>query len=136
MYFPKKITSKTKRYKYIKENADKFDNIIKDKIKRKHILKYRIETFHNIMNLLQNNDTKLYNLKYDRTGSLFDGDYGLYNVFDNLHCLLGIKRDDYSEYYIPKSWMASNRKSKLTSDKPANNIKVKNILNENYDSDK
>ena len=69
-------------------------------------------SFINIINLFASNDTKLYNLKSKVVGSMYEGDYGLVNKFDEIQCLLGLINDN-EENYVPQSWMASNRTNKL-----------------------
>lgn len=98
-------------------------------------MKVRIETFKYIRTLLENNNTSLYNLKYDKSGSLYDGDYALVNILDDIHCLLGIKEDNESKFFVPQSWMPSNRPSRLITNKPAHNIKIRIIKKEDYNDE-
>ena len=121
MFFPKNMHSKDKRYKHIKKNVEKYENIIKNQIKEKDSLELRMETFHYITSLLSGeNERFLYNLKGKVPGSMYNGDYGLLIVLENLFCLLGIKKDESSSdmSYVPQSWMASNRINKLVFGKP------------------
>lgn len=116
-FFPTHIKSKDKRYKYIKKNIQKFNNILENQLKEKDLLKLRINTFHNILDLLKGFNTSLYNLKPQISGSLYDGDYGLMKTYeDDICCLLGLKIEDKNSKYIncvPQSWMASNRINRL-----------------------
>lgn len=116
-YFPTNMKSKDKRYKYIKKNPQKFNNILKNQLQEKDLLKLRIATFSNVANMLRSQDISLYNLKPKLKDSLYDGDYGLMKTYENdLCCLLGLKIDDENEKVIkciPNSWMASRRINKL-----------------------
>lgn len=122
MFFPKQMHSKAKRYKHIKKNVTKYENIINNQIKDKYLLELRIKTFHNILNMLNEvNNTTLYNLKEKVQGSAYNGDYGLLNIIENIYCLLGLKLDSTindSAVCVPQSWMASNRANKLIYGKP------------------
>lgn len=122
MFFPEYLKTQDKKYKYLKKNVTRFDNIIKNQIKDKNLLELRIKTFTRIIDLLNiNNNTILYNLKEKVPGSLYNGDYGLMKVFeDNISCLLGLKRElenDNIIYCAPQSWMASNRINRLVENK-------------------
>ena len=109
MFFPRNMKSKDKRYKHMKKNTEKYENIIKNQIKGKHTLELRINTFPNIKNLFD--DVSLYNLKQAKITPLYKGDYGLLKLFDNIYCLLGIKMIDYKELYLytPQTWIADKR---------------------------
>ena len=66
--------------------------IINNQIKGKYLLELRIKTFHNILNMLNEvNNTILYNLKEKVPGSVYNGDYVLLNIIENIYCLLGLK---------------------------------------------
>lgn len=122
MFFPEYLKTQDKKYKYLKKNVTRFDNILKNQIKDKNLLELRIKTFTRIIDLLNsNNNTILYNLKEKVPGSLYNGDYGLMKVFeDNISCLLGLKRElenDNIIYCAPQSWMASNRINRLVENK-------------------
>lgn len=116
-YFPTHIKSKDKRYKYIKKNLTKFNNILENQTKEKDLLKLRITTFINIIDLLKGQNTSLYNLKPQLPNSLYDGDYGLMKMYENdICCLLGLKIENIIDNKFnctPNSWMASNRINKL-----------------------
>ena len=116
-YFPTYIKSKDKRYKYIKKNPDKFNHILENQTKEKDLLKLRISTFSNILDLLKGFNTSLYSLKYKSINSLYDGDYGLMKMYEeDICCLLGLKKEDKEDkkiYCFPNSWMASNRINRL-----------------------
>jgi len=135
-YFPTYMKSKEKRYKYIKSNTNKFNNIINNQMKEKNSLYLRIETFPNIVDLLTGNSTSLYNLKVKSDVSKFDGDYGLVKIYEkDLCCLLGLKEDfinDNKIFCAPISWMASYRGNILIKNKRPLYIKsiVKMSLNE------
>ena len=120
IYFPKYMNSKAKRYKHMKKNIEKYDNIIKNQIKDKDSLELRIKSFINIKNLLDGVNTYLYNLSVKTFESMYDGDYGLLKIFENLYCLLGLKLDESNEKYsyVPQSWMASRRINRLVENKP------------------
>ena len=118
MFFPEYIKTQDKKYKYLKKNVNKFDNILKNQIKEKDLLELRITTFIRIKDLLNNNDnTILYSLKEKVSGSLYNGDYGLMKTFeDEISCLLGLKEESNINNVIncaPQSWMASNRINRL-----------------------
>lgn len=116
-YFPTTIKSKDKRYKYIKKNKTKFNNILQNQLKEKDLLTLRVTTFSNILDLLNGHNTLLYNLKPQTTSSLYDGDYGLVKMYEkDICCLLGLTIEDRDDNIIscsPNSWMASNRINKL-----------------------
>ena len=117
MFFPKHIISKDKKYKYIKKNIEKFDNILKNQIQEKDSLEFRIKTFRNIIDLLKNNDkTSLYSLKQHVEGSMYNGDYGLFKTYEEMYCLFGLKEEKEIQQFVccvPQSWMAGNRTSRL-----------------------
>lgn len=118
MFLPQYIKTQDKKYKYIKKHIKKFDNILKNQIKEKDLLKLRVTTFVRIKDLLTNeNNTILYNLKEKVEGSLYNGDYGLMKTFeDDISCLLGLKEETNINNIIncaPQSWMASNRINRL-----------------------
>lgn len=117
LFLPKKIKSKAKQYKYLKSHVDKFENILQNEIKEKDTLQLRIKTFPHILKLLsENNNTILYSLKERVPGSLYDGDFGLFKIFEEIYCLLGLKIEDNENGIIhcaPQSWMASNRPNRL-----------------------
>lgn len=116
-YFPTHIKSKDKRYKYIKNNREKFENVLENQLKEKDLLKLRITTFSKILDLLKGLNTLLYNLKPKNKYSLYDGDYGLMKMYEkDICCLLGLKIKDKDENIVtcsPNSWMTSNRINKL-----------------------
>lgn len=119
-FFPKHIISKDKRYKYIKKNPDKFQNVIQNQFKRKDLLELRVKTFINILDLLKGEKTSLYNFKIQgklNSYSNYDGDFALTKTYQyDIFCLLGLKVDTtYNKYLscIPNSWMASHRINKL-----------------------
>lgn len=121
MFFPSCIKSKDKKYKYLKSHVEKFNNILLNQIQEKTSLQYRINTFVNIIDLLRSNEnTTLYNLKNVTKDSLYNGDYGLLKIYEEIYCLFGLKceyekNDNY--YCAPQSWMASNRINKLIENK-------------------
>lgn len=116
-YFPTFIKSKDKRYKYMKKNKSKFNNILENQLKEKDLLTLRVTTFSNILDLLKGHNTLLYNFNPKTTNSLYDGDYGLVKIYEkDICCLLGLKIDEKDNNIIncsPNSWMASNRINKL-----------------------
>lgn len=121
LFFPQKIISKAKKYKYMKSHVEKFNNILANEIKEKNTLELRVKSFHNILDLLKtNNKTILYNLKQVPKGSMYNGDYGLLKIYEEINCLLGLKIESKDNDIIncaPQSWMASNRINKLIENK-------------------
>lgn len=121
IFFPSFIKSKDKKYKYMKKNIEKFDGILKNQIKEKDTLEFRIKTFHHITDLLKSNDkTILYNLKSKVPGSMYNGDYGLFKIYEEIYCLFGLACEHETNEFIhcaPQSWMASNRPNKLINGK-------------------
>lgn len=126
IYFPQKCISKEKRYKYIKSHPKKFENILKNQIKENYLLRQRIETFKYIPNLLNGNNTILYNLtEKNNPMSLYNGDFGLLKAYQikkenghiyTMYCLLGLKTKDkinQSFNCAPQSWMADTRPNNL-----------------------
>ena len=128
IYFPLKCISKEKKYKYIKSHVEKFEKILHDKTKDNSLLKQRINTFKYIPDVLNGNETLLYNLQ-EKTNpmSLYNGDYGLLKVYliknannnkYNTYCLLGLKvklKENNIYDCVPQSWMASKRPNNLVS---------------------
>ena len=116
-YFPTNMKSKDKRYKYIKKNTQKFNNILENQLQEKDLLKLRIQTFSRVIDLLRDKSHSLYNLKPKLKNSMYDGDFGLMKTYEqDLCCLLGLKTDIENEKVIkciPNSWMASRRINKL-----------------------
>lgn len=119
MFIPSYIKTQDKKYKYIKKNITKFNNILESQIKEKDLLILRINTFTRIKELLNNSaNTMLHNLRDRKVeGSLYNGDYGLVKVFeDNISCLLGLKQENENNNIIncvPQSWMASERINRI-----------------------
>ena len=116
-FLPNKIMSKDKIYKYLKANVDQYEAILNNLIKEQKRLELRIESFPYILDLLNENNTVLFNLKYNMPkGSLYKGDYGLFKIFEDIYCLLGLKVNDISNDIIncmPQSWMPNNRKNSI-----------------------
>ena len=135
-FLPSYIKTKDKQYKYIKKHIDKYNNILQNQILEKDTLQYRIKTFSNILDLLKGNNTILYNLKEKVLGSMYDGDYGLLKVYEDIYCLLGLKEFDKQKneiYCAPQSWMANNRENYLTKFKiPIYMNTIISILVEEY----
>lgn len=117
MFFPSYIKTQAKKYKFMKNNIQKYNNIIENQIKEKNTLELRIKTFRYILDLLKsNNNTILYNLKNPPVGSRYDGDYGLLKIYEQINCLFGLKQENENNNIIhcaPQSWMASNRVNQL-----------------------
>lgn len=112
LFIPREITSKAAKFKYIKKNVGKFENILESEMKENERLKWRVATFCNILDLLDSEKTVLYNLNQKTRGSLYDGDFGLMKLYETICCLLGLKIDVENEdalYCAPQSWMASTR---------------------------
>ena len=138
LYFPKEIKSKNKKYKYIKSHIEKFNNVLENEIKEKDVIKYRVETFSKILNLLtENNNTILYSLKEAIPDNLYKGDFGLFKIYEQIFCLLGLKINIESEKAIicaPQSWMASKRPNRLVENKrPIYMEKIIAISSDLYD---
>lgn len=121
MFIPSTIKSKDKKYKYIKKNIEKFENILQNQIKEKTLLELRITTFPKILDLLNENiNTSLFDLHLHDPNSMYDGDYGLLKVYEKVNCLLGLKIDNIENntvFCAPQSWMASRRINKLVENK-------------------
>lgn len=130
-YFPTFMKSKDKRYKYIKKNMTKFNNILENQLKEKDSLTLRITTFSNILDLLKGYNSQLYNLKPKTPNSLYDGDFGLMKMYEkDICCLLGLKVENSNNnlmFCFPNSWMASTRINKLVEFRKP--IYIKNIIN-------
>lgn len=89
-------------------------------IKDNESLEYRVTTFYLILDLLNGNNTSLYNLQQKTPGSLYTGDYGLLKIYIDVNCLLGLVVNEQLETIIecsPQSWMASNRINHLIAGK-------------------
>lgn len=92
MFIPTNIKTMDKKYKYMKKNLKQFEGILQDQIKEKDFLQNRIKTFRNVLDLLsENKNTMLFNLKEKTPGSMYDGDFGLLKIYEELSCLLGLK---------------------------------------------
>ncbi len=116
-FIPSYIKTRDKQYKYIKKHVEKYNNILENQTIKKDVLLYRINTFSNLLDLLKSNNTILYNLKEKVPGSMYDGDYGLLKIYEEMYCLLGLKETDQIDgkiYCVPQSWMANNRENNLT----------------------
>lgn len=116
LFIPKYITTKTKKYKYIKKNVKKFNNILISESKDNISLTNRINTFNRIIDLLKGANTTLYNLQPKMAGSLYNGDYGLLKIYEDVNCLLGLVISDFDDKTIncsPQSWMASTKVNHL-----------------------
>ena len=125
IYFPKKCTSKEKKYKYIKSHPDKFENILKNQLSQNNLVKQRIENFKYIPDLLNGDNTILYSLR-EKTNpmSLYDGDFALMKIYqldetnnvDIVYCLLGLKKTMFQNNTYncaPQSWMVDKRPNNL-----------------------
>ncbi len=116
-FLPSYIKTKEKQYKHIKKNIEKYDNILRNQIVKKDTLKYRIEWFPKLLDLLKDESTTLYNLKEKVPGSMYDGDYGLLKIYEIMYCLLGLKELNSNNdkiYCAPQSFMVNNRENSLT----------------------
>lgn len=116
MFIPHYIKSKDKKYKYIKKNIKKFNNILTSEISSQVLLEYRVTTFHLILDLLKSENTTLYNLQQNVVGSVYHGDFGLLKIYEKINCLLGLVINDDDKNNItcaPQSWMASVRINNL-----------------------
>lgn len=121
MFIPTNIKTMDKKYKYIKKNLKQFEGILQDQIKEKDFLQNRIKTFRNVLDLLsENKNTMLFNLKEKTPGSMYDGDFGLLKIYEELSCLLGLKVNEEeinTIYCAPQSWMVNNRPNRLVEGK-------------------
>ena len=121
MFFPTYIKSKSKRYKFMKNNLEKFNRILENQSTEKQDLLQRITSFKYIIDLLtSNNNTILYDIRERLPLSKYDGDYGLCKPYIDLYCLLGLKSEyetDSINSCAPQSWMASHRKNRLIINK-------------------
>lgn len=109
-FIPHYITSKSAVYKHLKKNIQKFNNILISELKENRVLQNRITSFHNIADLLESKNTSLYDLKYKVPGSIYDGDFGLMKIYENISCLLGLKiinQENTNILCAPQNWMAS-----------------------------
>lgn len=116
LFIPHYIESKAKKYKYIKKNVKKFNNILLSEIKDNESLSQRINSFNRIIDLLKNSNTALYNLHPKMIGSLYDGDFGLLKIYEEIYCLLGLVITETNDITIscsPQSWMASKKVNHL-----------------------
>lgn len=112
LFMPKGIKSKTKMYKYLKGHIDKFNNILLSEVNDNELLNNRITTFHNILDLLNGERTSLYDLCKRTDGSMYDGDFGILKIYEDINCLLGLKISTIEDNIIkcaPQSWMSSNK---------------------------
>ena len=109
--------SKDKIYKYLKANINQYESILNNLIKEQNRLELRIKSFPYILNLLTENNTVLFNLKHNMPkGSLYNGDYGLFKIFEDIYCLFGLKVNDTTNDIInckPQSWMPNNRRNNI-----------------------
>ena len=107
-------------------------------LKESSALQSRITSFCNIIELLESNSTTLYDLKYKVPGSVYDGDFGLMKIYENISCLLGLKviaQENISIICAPQSWMASRKTNYLIEyKKPIYAEKIISIPAELYDS--
>lgn len=121
LFFPSYIKSMDKRYKYLKKNVNKFNNILTNQISEKDTLESRIKTFPFLLKLLKDCDNPiLYNLKQKTPGSLYEGDFGLLKIYEQIYCLFCLKSENKVDniiYCAPQSWMASNRINRLIEGK-------------------
>ena len=116
-FIPSYIKTREKQYKYMKKHIDKYNIVLKNQTVKKDVLLYRIKTFSNLLDLLKSDNTILYNLKEKVPGSMYDGDYGLLKIYEEMYCLLGLKETEQIDdkiYCVPQSWMANNRENSLT----------------------
>lgn len=118
-FFPNYITTKSRKYEFMKKNICKFDGIIMNHIQQKDTLLYRVKTFPKILDLLKSNkNVALFDLSIVPRNSLYNGDFGLLKMYEcDINCLLGLKKSSETEKTVncvPQSWMANTRVIKLT----------------------
>ena len=96
--FSNKIDSK---YKYLKSHAKKFNSILQAELNGKTTLMFRINTFSNSL-LHDNEKTMLYKMNEKVNGSLYNGDFSLYKLCNNMYCLLGLicERKINNEFFL------------------------------------
>ena len=132
LFFPKYIKSKAKKYKYLKKNINKFNNIIINQLQEKETLSLRMHTFKYIIDLLKNTqNTILYDLHQTPKGSMYKGDYGLLKVYQDFNCLLGLITESETEsliFCLSQSWMASYKSNRLIENKRAQYIQNISIV--------
>lgn len=122
MFIPNHIKTKDKQYKYLRKHIDKYNKIIENQIIEKYSLQMRMETFSCIKDLLKGEKTFLYDTREKNAGALFDGEFGLFKVYEEIHCFLGLKKNDEinsNVYCVPQTWI-SDRKAykKVIGKKP------------------
>lgn len=129
LFFPEYIKNQASRYKAMKKDIKKYNNILENQIKEKDTLILRLNTFKNILDLLKNDNTYFYNLKRKTAGSVLDTDYGLLKHYNDDICLLALKELEENNVVIscvPQSWIASKRSIYVTEGKKR--IKPKEII--------
>ena len=141
MFFPDYIKTMSRKYEYIKKRKKQFNGIIENQIKGKDTLILRIKYFKNILDILKkNSDITLYDLKNVPKNSLYNGDYGLLKIYENLYCLLALKVDKENDNHsicAPQSWMVNKRAIQLVElKKPLYHKKIIQISNEQYEENK
>ena len=113
LFMPNGITkSKAKIYKYLKSHTSKFNNILLSEANDNELLQNRINTFHKISELLKGNNVSLYNLQSRVNGSVYNGDYGILKIYQDIKCFLGLKLSKQENNIIecvPQSWMSHNK---------------------------
>ena len=112
LFMPKNMASKSKMYKYLKSHISRFNNILLSEATDNELLNNRINTFHKISDLLNGERTALYDLCKKIEGSMYDGDFGILKIYEDMNCLLGLKIFELEDNMIkcaPQSWMSSNK---------------------------
>lgn len=72
-----------------------------------------MQTFINIIDLLNGEKTSLYDIRGKNDGSLINGDFGLLKIYEDIYCFLGLKKIDVptSENLVctPITWIADRK---------------------------
>lgn len=80
-----------------------------------------MQTFINIIDLLNGEKTSLYDIRGKNDGSLINGDFGLLKIYEDIYCFLGLKKIDVprSENLVctPITWIADRKAYKRVANK-------------------
>ncbi len=82
-----------------------------------------MQTFNNIIDLLNGEKTNLYDIRGKNDGSLIKGDFGLLKIYEEIYCFLGLKKIDSptNEDLVctPITWLTDRKAYKrVTNKKP------------------
>ena len=80
-----------------------------------------MQTFINIIDLLNGEKTSLYDIRGKNDGSLINGDFGLLKIYEDIYCFLGLKKIAVptSENLVctPITWIADRKAYKRVANK-------------------